>query len=39
MFLSQQVERKVTITNKNEKYKLTGELPNNVKLKKISKLL
>ena len=38
MFLSQQVKRKVIITNKNGKYKLTGKLPNNVRLKKLSKL-
>ena len=38
MFLLQQVKRNVIITNKNGKYKLTDELPNNVRLKKISKL-
>ena len=38
MFLSQQVKRDVIITNKNGKYKLTGELPNDVRPKKISKL-
>ena len=37
MFLSQQVKRNVIITNKHGKYWLTDELPNNVKLKKISK--
>ena len=38
MLLSQQVKRNVIITNKNVKYKLTEELPNDVRLKKISKL-
>ena len=38
MFLLQQVKWNVIITNKNAKYKLTDELPNNVRLKKISKL-
>ena len=37
MFLSQQVKRKVVITNKNGKYELTDELPNDVRLKKIVK--
>ena len=37
MFLSQKVKRKVVISNKNGKYELTGELPNNVRFKKISK--
>ena len=32
MFLSQQVKRKVLITNKNGKHELTHELPNNVRL-------
>ena len=36
MFLSQQVKRKVIITNKNGRYELTDELPNDVRLKKIS---
>ena len=35
---SQQVKRNVIITNKNGKYRLTNELPNNERLKKISKL-
>ena len=34
MFLSQQVKRKVYITNKNGKYELTHEFPNNVRLLK-----
>ena len=34
----QQVKRNLTITNKNGKYELTDELPNDVKLKKMSKL-
>ena len=38
MFLSQQVKRNVFITNKNGKYQLTDELPNDVRLKKMSKL-
>ena len=38
MFPSQQVIRKVIITNKSGKYMLTDELQNNVTLKKISKL-
>ena len=38
MFLSQQVKWNVIITNKKGKYELTGELPNNARLKKISKL-
>ena len=38
MFLSQQVERNVIITNQNAKYELTDELPNDLRLKKISKL-
>ena len=37
MFLSQKVKQNVIIINKNGKYELTGELPNNVILKKISK--
>ena len=36
MFLSQQVERNVTITKKNDKYKLTDELLNDIRLKKNS---
>ena len=32
MLLSQQVKRNVIITNKNVKYKLTEELPNDVRL-------
>ena len=39
MFLSQQVKLNVIITNKNVTHKLTDELPNNIRLKKISKLL
>ena len=38
MFLSQQVKWNVVITNKNGKYELTDKLPNDVRLKKISKL-
>ena len=38
MFLSQQVKRNVIITDKNRKYELTNELPNDVRLKKISEL-
>ena len=34
MLLSQQVKRNVIITNKNVKYELTDELPNDVRLKK-----
>ena len=37
MFISQQVKRNVIITCKNGK-ELTVELPNDVRLKKISKL-
>ena len=37
MLLSQQVKQDLNITNKNGKYELTDELPNNVKLKKVSK--
>ena len=33
MVLSQQAKLNVLITNKNGKYKLTNELPNNVRLK------
>ena len=36
MFLSQQVKRKVLITNKNGTHELTHELPNNVRLQVIS---
>ena len=38
MFLSQEVKRNVIITNENDKYELTDELPSDVRLKKISKL-
>ena len=38
MLLSQQVKQNVIITNKNVKYELTDELPNDVRLKEISKL-
>ena len=38
MFFSQQVKRNVAITSKNGKYVLTDELPNDVRLKKTSKL-
>ena len=38
MFLSQQVKRNVIITNENGKYELTDMLPNDARLKKISKL-
>ena len=37
MFLSHQVKRSLIITNKNGKYELTDELPNDVRLKKISR--
>ena len=37
MFLSQQVKRNLIITNKTGKYELTDELPNDVRLKQISK--
>ena len=37
MFLSQQAKRNVIITNKNGKYELTDELPNDIRLKKIPK--
>ena len=33
MILPEQVKRNVIITNKNGKYELTDELPNNVRLK------
>ena len=36
MFLSQQVKRNVIITNKNGKYELSDEFPNDVSLKKKS---
>ena len=38
MLFSQQVKRNVFVTNKNGKYELTDELPDDVRLKKISKL-
>ena len=38
MFLSQQLKRNVIITNKNGKYELTDELPNDVRINKISEL-
>ena len=38
MFLSQQVKRNLIITNKNSKYELTDQLPNDASLKKIPKL-
>ena len=40
MFLSQQLKRKVIITNKNgdNKYEMTDGLSNNVRFKKTSKL-
>ena len=38
MFLSQQVERNVIITNVNGKYELTDELSKDVRLRKISKI-
>ena len=38
MFLSQEMERNVIITNKSGKDELTDELPNDVRLKEISKL-
>ena len=34
MFLSQQVKRNVIVTNRNVKYELTDELPNDLRLKK-----
>ena len=37
-FLSQQVKRNVIITNKNGKYELIDKLPNDLRLRKISKL-
>ena len=37
MFLSQQVKWNVIITNKNGKYELTEELPNDARLEKIQK--
>ena len=36
MFLSQEVKRNVIITNKNGKSELTDQLPNDLRLKKIS---
>ena len=38
VFLSQQVKQNMIITSKNGKYELTDELPNDVRLKKISEL-
>ena len=38
MFLLQQVKWNVININKNGKYELTDELPNDIRLKKISKL-
>ena len=38
MFVSQQVERNVILTNVNGKYELTDELSKDVRLKKISKI-
>ena len=38
MFVLQQVKRNVIVSNNNVKYELTDELPNDVRLKKISKL-
>ena len=38
MFLSQQVKRNVIITNKYGKYELRDKFPNDVILKKTSKL-
>ena len=35
---SQQVKRNVIMTSKSGKYELTNELPNDVRLKKISEL-
>ena len=37
-FFSKQMKRNVIITNKNDKYELTDEFPNNVRVKKISKM-
>ena len=34
MFLSQQVKGRMIITNKNDKYELTDDLPNNERLEK-----
>ena len=36
MFLSQEVKPNVIITNKNGKSELTDQLPNDLRLKKIS---
>ena len=36
IFLSQEVKRNVVITNKNGKSELINQLPNDVRLKKIS---
>ena len=38
MFILQSVKRNMIITNKDGKYGLTDELPNDVRFKKISKL-
>ena len=38
MFCSQQVKRNMIITSKNGKYEFTDELPNDMRLKKISEL-
>ena len=38
MFLSQQVKQNVVITSENSKYKLTDQVPNDVRLKKISEI-
>ena len=38
MFLSQQVKRNVIITNKNGKYDLTDELPNDMEAEENLKL-
>ena len=36
MFFSQQVKQNLIITNKNGKYELTDELPNDIKMENTS---
>ena len=38
MFVSKQLKRNIIITNKNGKYEFTDELPNDVRLNRISGL-
>ena len=38
MFVSKQLKRNIIITNKNGKYEFTEELPNDVRLNRISGL-